>query len=409
MTGTNYSETKLNQVKKIIISMKNRLFLLTFCLLLFSCGQKDKGNNTPECAVIAVQATDATSEVSYPATIKGKQDVEIRPKVAGFITKLYIDEGNLVHKGQPLFLIDPVQYQEAVNIAEANVKSNQATVATQQLTVNNKRELLKKSIISEYDMQMAENQLASVKASLAQAQANLVKARQDLTYCTVTSPSNGIAGNIPFRVGSLVSSSTATPLTTISDISEMYVYFSMTEKQLLDLIRDGGSMKDILARMPDVRLQLIDGSIYKEKGRVETISGVIDPGTGSVSMRATFSNPNNILRSGGTGNVIFPYIFNNVVVIPQSATVEVQDKKFVFVLQQDNTLKNTEIQIANLDDGKHYLVTGGLKAGDKIAIEGVQNLKDGESIQPITPAQKEADYQKALKDQKEGNLSTAFN
>ncbi|MCI1647794.1 MAG: efflux RND transporter periplasmic adaptor subunit [Bacteroides sp.] len=389
--------------------MKSRLILLTFCLLLFSCGQKDKGNNTPDCAVITVQATDANSEVSYPATIKGKQDVEIRPKVAGFITKLYIDEGDIVHKGQPLFLIDPVQYREAVNIAEADVKSNQATVATQQLTVNNKRQLLKKNIISEYDMQMAENQLASVKAALAQAQANLVKARQDLTYCTVTSPSNGIAGSIPFRVGSLVSSSTATPLTIVSDISEMYAYFSMTEKQLLDLIRDGGTMKDILAKMPKVKLQLIDGSIYKEKGKVATISGVIDSSTGSVSMRAAFPNPNNILRSGGTGNVIFPYTFNNIVVIPQAATVEIQDKKFVFVLQKDNTLKNTEIQIVNLDDGKSYLVTKGLKAGDKIAIEGVQNLKDGESVKPITPREKEAEYQKALKDQKDGNLSTAFN
>jgi len=390
--------------------MKSRFILLTSCLLLFSCGQNDKGkSNTPECAVIAVQTTNANSKVSYPATIKGKQDVEIRPKVPGFITKLYIDEGNTVRKGQPLFLIDPVQYQEAVNIAEANVKSNQATVATQQLTVNNKRQLLKKNIISEYDMQMAENQLASVKASLAQAQANLIKARQDLAYCTVTSPSNGIAGNIPFRVGSLVNSSSATPLTTVSDISEMFVYFSMTEKQLLDLIREGGSMKEILAKMPEVNLQLIDGSIYKEKGRVETISGVIDPTTGSVSMRAAFPNTNNVLRSGGTGNVIFPYVFKNIVVIPQSATVEIQDKKFVYVLQPDNTIKNTEIQISNLNDGKHYLVTKGLKAGDKIVIEGVQNLKDGEAIKPITPAEKEAEYQKALKDQKDGNLSTAFN
>ena len=161
--------------------------------------------------------------------------------------------------------------------------------------------------------------------------------------------------------------------------------------------------------MPKVKLQLFDGSIYKEKGKVATISGVIDSSTGSVSMRAAFPNPNNILRSGGTGNVIFPYTFNNIVVIPQAATVEIQDKKFVFVLQKDNTLKNTEIQIVNLDDGKSYLVTKGLKAGDKIAIEGVQNLKDGESVKPITPREKEAEYQKALKDQKDGNLSTAFN
>jgi RND family efflux transporter, MFP subunit len=389
--------------------MKSQLILLGCCLALFSCGQGDKGkNNIPECAVTAVQTTDANTTSSYPATIKGKQDVEIRPKVAGFITKLYIDEGNAVHKGQPLFLIDPLQYKEAVNIADANVKAAKASVATQQLTVNNKRELLKKNIISEYDMQMAENQLASTQANLAQAKANLIKARQDLSYCTVTSPSNGVAGAIPFRVGSLVNSSSATPLTTVSDISQMYVYFSMTEKQLLDLTREGGSMKDMLAKMPAVELQLIDGSIYESKGKVETISGVIDSSTGSVSMRATFPNSRNILRSGGTAKVVFPYELKNIIMVPQAATVEIQDKKFVYVLQPNNTVKNTEIQISTLDDGQHYFVTSGLKPGDKIVTENVQNLKDGDKIKPITPAQKQSEYQKALKDQKEGNLSTAF-
>ena len=389
--------------------MKSQLILLGCCLALFSCGQSDKGkSNVPECAVIAVQTSNTNTTSSYPATIKGKQDVEIRPKVAGFITKLYIDEGTAVHRGQPLFLIDPLQYREAVNIAEANVKASKASVATQQLTVNNKRELLKKNIISEYDMQMAENQLASVQATLAQARASLIKAQQDLSYCTVTSPSNGVAGTIPYRVGSLVSSASASPLTTVSDISEMYVYFSMTEKQLLDLTREGGSMKDILAKMPPVELKLIDESIYKDKGKVETISGVIDTSTGSVSMRATFPNARNVLRSGGTARVIFPYQLKDVIVIPQSATIEIQDKKFVFVLQPNNTVKNTEIKISTLDDGKHYYVTNGLKPGDKIAIENTQNLKDGDAIKPITQSQKEAEYQKALKDQKEGNLSTAF-
>lgn len=389
--------------------MKSQLILLGCCLALFSCGQGDKGkNNVPECAVVAVQTSNVDATSSYPATIKGKQDVEIRPKVAGFITKLYIDEGTAVHKGQPLFLIDPLQYQEAVNIAEANVKASKAAVATQQLTVNNKKELLKKNIISGYDMQMAENQLASVQASLAQAKASLIKARQDLSYCTVTSPSNGVAGTIPFRVGSLVSSTIATPLTTISDIAEMYVYFSMTEKKLLDLIREGGTMKDILSKMPDVELQLIDGSTYESKGKVETISGVIDTNTGSVSIRATFPNTRNILRSGGTAKVVFPYNLKDVIVIPQSATVEIQDKKFVYVLQPNNTVKNTEVQISDLDDGKHFYVTGGLKTGDKIVIEDIQNLKDGDAIKPITKQQKESEYKKALKDQKDGNLSTAF-
>ena len=200
----------------------------------------------------------------------------------------------------------------------------------------------------------------------------------------------------------------AQPLTTVSEIGDMYVYFSMTEKQLLAMTKAGGTLKDQLEKMPAVKLELADGTVYAEEGRIDAVSGVIDQSTGSVSMRAIFPNKNNILRSGGTGNVIFPYAMDNIILIPQSSTVEIQDKKFVFVLQPDNTLKNTEIKVFSLNDGKYYYVTDGLKAGEKIVIEGVQNLKDGQSITPITPAEKEAEYQKALKDQKEGNIQTAF-
>ena len=244
---------------------------------------------------------------------------------------------------------------------------------------------------------------------MAQAEAQLVNAKNNLSYTSVTSPSDGIVGTIPYRVGSLVSPSMGTPLTTVADISEMFAYFSMTERQLLSLIREGGSIKEILAKMPQVQLQLIDGTMYADSGRVETISGVIDQTTGAVNMRALFPNKHNILRSGGTGNVVFPNPMENVIMIPQSATTEIQDKKFVFVAQPDNTLKNTEIQVFSLNDGKYFYVTDGLKSGDKIVIEGVQNLKDGQVITPITPEEKEAEYQKAIKDQKEGNIQTAFN
>lgn len=390
--------------------MKSRLVLLAFCLSLFSCGQGDKtAGKVPECAVIAVQASSASLSNSYPATIKGKQDVEIRPMVSGFITKLNVDEGSIVRKGQSLFTIDPVQYQAAVNVAKANVETAKAALSTQQLTVNNKRELNKKQIISDYDLQMAENQLLQSKANLAQAEAQLINAKNNLSYTNVTSPSDGVVGVVPFRVGSLVSPSSATPLTTVSDISQMFVYFSMTEKQLLNLTREGGSVKEILEKMPPVRLQLIDGTMYADSGRVETISGVIDQSTGAVSMRAAFPNARNILRSGGTANVVFPNQLENIILVPQPATIEIQDKKFVYVAQADNTLKTTEITVYPLNDGKYYLVTAGLKPGDKIVIEGVQNFKDGQTIKPITPAEKEAEYQKAMKDQSEGNIATAFN
>ena len=355
-----------------------------------------------------VATTTANLTNSYPATIKGKQDVEIRPMVSGFITKLHVDEGAVVRKGQVLFSIDPVQYQAAVQTAKAAVETAKAALSTQELTTANKRELNKKQIVSDYDLKMAENQLAQSKAALAQAEAQLVNAENNLSYTEVTSPSDGVVGQIPYRVGSLVSASMSTPMTTVSDISEMYAYFSMTERQLLTMIREGGSMEEILAKLPKLNLSLIDGTIYPDSGRVETISGVIEPTTGSVSMRAMFPNTHNVLRSNSTGKVIFPNLLTDIILIPQSATTEIQDKKFVFVVQPDNTVKNTEIQVYSLNDGQNYYVTGGLKAGDKVVIEGVQALNDGQAITPITPAEKEAAYQKALEDQKNGNIQTAF-
>ncbi len=390
--------------------MKSRLVLSLCCLALFSsCGGGDKGaGNAPEYAVLEAQATTAHLTNSYPATIRGKQDVEIRPMVSGFITKLHVDEGSVVKKGQVLFTIDQVQYKAAVETAKAAVETAKAALQTQELTTQNNRELNKKGIVSDYQLSTSENQLAQAKASLAQAEASLTNAERNLEYTEVTSPSDGIVGKVPYRIGSLVSASMATPLTTVADNSSMFAYFSMTERQLLALIKEGGSQKEILEKMPKVRLQLIDETMYPDSGRVETISGVIDPTTGSVSMRAMFPNEHNVLRSNSTGKVVFPNVLTNVILVPQSATTEIQDKKFVFVVQADNTVKNTEIQVYRLNDGQNYYVTSGLKAGDKIVVEGVQALHDGQAITPITPAEKEAAYQKALEDQRSGNIQSAF-
>ena len=359
-------------------------------------------------AVEAVTTTSSSQTEQYPATIKGLQDIEIRPQVSGFIVKLCVDEGATVRKGQALFQIDPTQYKAAFDQAKAAVASAKANLETVTSTEANKKLLHEQQIISDFEYQTAKNNLLSAKASLAQAEASYAAAKQNLGFCTVTSPSDGVIGTFPYRVGALVSPSVAEALTTVSQIGDMYVYFSMTEKQLLNLTRAGGTLKEQLEKMPAVQLQLADGSIYNEKGKIDAVSGVIDQTTGSVSMRAIFPNKQNILRSGGMANVVFPYIMENVILIPQSATQELQDKNFVYVLQGDNTLKHTEVKIANLNDGKHNIVTGGLKAGDKIVVEGIQNLQDGQKITPITPAEREAKYQQALKDQREGNFATAF-
>lgn len=379
--------------------------------LLTACGNSQSGMKLgdSEYAVLALNSSSSNQTTSYPATIRGTQDIEVRPQVSGFIVKLCVDEGATVRKGQALFEIDPTQYKAAVNQAKAAVAMARANVNTLKLTEKNKKELFDKVIISSFEYQTAVNQLLSAEATLAQAEASLVSANQNLSFCTVTSPSNGVVGTFPYRVGSLVSPSVAEPLTTVSEIGDVYVYFSMTEKELLQLTKAGGTLKEQLDKMPAVQLQLADGTMLAETGKIDAVSGVIDQSTGSVSMRAVFPNNQNILRSGGTGNVVFPYSMDNIIMIPQSATVEIQDKKFVYVLQPDNTIKNVEIQISSLNDGKSYLVTKGLKAGDKIVVEGVQSLRDGQEIKPITQAEQAAKFQQAMKDQNEGNLKTAFN
>ena len=392
--------------------MKSRLILVAASCIawLSSCdggGSAQQGGNAPKITVMTLSTTTSHLTNSYPATIKGKQDVDIRPMVSGFITHLHVDEGSFVRRGQVLFTIDQTQYLAAVNQAKAAVESAKATVATQQLTVDNRRRLNEKNITSDYDLQMQENQLASAKAGLAQAEAALTNAQKNLQYTTVTSPTDGVVGQIPYRLGSLVSPSSAQPLTTVSDLSNMYAYFSMTERELLQMTESNGA-EDILKSFPDVRLQLIDGSIYSETGHVETISGDIDMTTGSVNLRALFPNPKKVLRRGSTVNVVFPNNLENIILVPQSATFEVQDKRFVYVLQPDNTVKTTEITCHPVTDGKNFVVLDGLKAGDKIAIEGVQSLRDGAAIQPITSAEKEEIYQQNLKDQKEGNMQSAM-
>ena len=378
-----------------MLIQSQRFFLLTALgATFFSCGTKQQAGmmgGVPEYATITLEPTSIELNNTYPAAaIRGRQDIEIRPNVSGFITKLCVDEGATVKKGQTLFLIDPVQFEEAVKVAEANVNVAKAAVATAQLTADNKRELARKNIISEYDLQMAENTLASQKAALAQAEAQLTNAKKNLSYTQVTSPSNGVVGEIPYRVGSLVSPSMATPLTTVADNSEMYVYFSLNEKELLKMTTDGS-----LKKMPEVQLQLVDGSIYPEKGTVETLSGVIDQTAGGARVRATFKNPNQVLRSGGSGNILIPEKLDSTIVIPQSATVEAQDKIFAFVVTDSSTVNQTMIQVLPINNGQQYVVTGGLNPGDRIVVEGVGFIKNGMPIKPITPEEAAAKMQQA--------------
>lgn len=384
---------------------KTTIVMLSAALILSGCSKKNAmpsaGN---DYAVMTVKTSEAELNTSYPAVIKGQQDIEIRSKVSGHITRLLVDEGAFVRAGQPLFEIDRTQYQAAVKAAEAQINVTKSSIATQELTVANKKMLYEKGIISKYDYDMAVNSLEGLKAQLAAAQAQLTNAKDQLSFCTISSPSEGVVGEIPFRVGSLVSASTTQPLTTVSNISKMYVYFSMTEKQLLGLTREKGGIKEAIAQMPAVKLILADGKEFGQTGDISAISGVIDRNTGSVQMRATFDNAGLLLRSGGTGSILIPTHEKNAIIIPQKATYEIQDKKFVYVVGTDNKVKNTEITVLPQNDGKDYLVTSGVKAGDRIVIEGVSKLKNDMEITPISPEKVAEKQAKARQHMKDGKL-----
>ena len=305
------------------------------------------------------------------------------PQVSGTLTKLCVEEGQTVRRGQVLFIIDQVPYLAALRTAEANVEAARAGVATSQLTYDSKKELYAQKVISEFDLKTSYNSLLTAKAQLAQAEAQQVNAANNLSYTEVKSPADGMVGTLPYRVGTLVSASLPKPLTTVSDNSNMYVYFSMTENQLLDLTRRYGSKDKALAEMDSIELQLNDRSVYPQEGKIETISGVIDTSTGTVSLRAVFPNKEGLLTSGGSGNVIIPVRKENCIVVPQSATYEVQDKVYVYKVV-DGKAQSVPVQVTRVNGGQEYIVESGLKVGDTIVAEGVGLLREGTSVQPKT-------------------------
>lgn len=346
-------------------------------------GCKQTGQHTPpvpEYATMRIAPASKTISTSYPAAIRGRQDIDIFPQVEGFITRLCVEEGQAVRKGQVLFIIDQVPYQAALATAKANVEAADAGVATAQLTRDSKKELFEKNVISAYDLKTAENHLLTARAQLAQAKAQELSAANNLSYTEVKSPSDGVIGTLPYRTGALVSAGMPQPLTTVSDNSEMYVYFSMTENQLLSLVRQHGSKDKALQSMPAIELQLNDQSVYNEKGTIATISGVVDPSTGTVSVRGTFPNKDGLLHSGSSGNVVLSAVHKDGIIIPRSATFEIQDKVFAYRVVDGKT-HSSQISVERVKGGQDYIVTNGLSIGDEIIIEGVGMLQDG---MPVT-------------------------
>ena len=359
--------------------MKRGLLLLGCLVAAAGCKQAPPTQMETGYEVMTVSPTDRMISSAYSATIRGRQDIDIYPQVGGTLTKVSVTEGQRVKSGQTLFIIDQVPYEAALQTAVANVESAKASLATAQLTYDSKEELYKENVISSFDLSTAKNSLLAAKAQLAQAKAQEVSARNNLSYTVVKSPADGVVGTLPYRVGALVSSALAQPLTTVSDNSDMYVYFSLTENELLSLINQYKNMDEALKNMPEVELKLIDGSVYGEKGRVESISGVINRQTGTVGVRAVFPNASGILHSGASGSVLVPNSYKGVIVIPQEATVAMQDKISVYKVV-DGKATSTLITVAAINDGREYIVLDGLKVGDEIVSQGAGLLREGTQV-----------------------------
>ena len=374
---------------------KKRLFGVVACIALSSifvgCKEETtKTKQTREYNAMILETASRKLSSTYSATIRGKQDVDIRTKVEGYITDIKVKEGSIVKQGQILFVIDQAQYLAALATAEAKVEVKQALVEASQLSAAAKEVLFEQNIVSEFDLRMARTNLAGSKAELAQAKADELTASNNLAYTLIKSPVDGVVGTLPFRVGTFVRPSESTPITTVSDNSEMYVYFSLSESQVLSLKRQYGAIESALEALPDVELQLSDGTIYSEKGRIEAISGIIDPTTGSVTLRAKFPNKKRLLISGGSGTIILPHRQEGCVVIPQHATYEVQDKVYAYKVE-NGVAKAKIIGVFEISNGKEYIVESGLMAGDTIVVEGIGILRDGAKIkikEIVTPKNK---------------------
>ena len=377
--------------------MKQNKFLMfaAAAVMLASCGggggRPTFGDN--EFPVVTVGTSSTSTQQTYPATIKGVQDVQISPKVQGFITQINVKEGQTVGAGQVLFVIDNATYQAQVRQAQAQVNTAQAACNTSKLSFENAQKLFENKVIGDFELQSATNQYEQAKASLALAQASLASAKEMLSFCYVKSPAAGVVGTLPYKKGALVN--TASVLTTVSNNSQMEVYFSLTEKDALAMAQAEGGQNAAMGALPSVQLQLADGTIYGHEGKVTKMSGVIDAATGSIQVIALFPNPERLLKSGGSGSIIIPKSNNDAIVIPQSCVSEVQNKKFVYILGKDNKVVYTEIMVDPQNDGNNYIVTEGLKAGDKYVTNGITKLSDQMEIVPITPER----YQQKIDEQ----------
>lgn len=362
------------------MKLKGIITVFLCSILAISCSQnKTSTTESNEYPLMTLKREDRQLTEQYAAVIRGRQDVEVRPQVSGSITQVRVEEGAKVKRGQILFIIDQVPYKAAVEVAKAAVATAEAAEETARQTLEGKQMLYADKVISDFELRTAQNEYKSAQAATMQAHAELVNAHNNLSYTEVKSPVDGVAGMTDFRIGALVSATMTEPLISVSDNSRMLAYFSLTEKQVLSLTKQYGSLEEVLKSFPEVSLKLNDGSVYEHKGKIDVISGIIDKTTGTVSLRAIFDNSDGRLMSGGQANIILPYDRPGSIVIPQEATYEIQNRIFAYRVI-DGVAKSTSIEVFPINNGKEYIVESGLEEGDVIVSEGAGLLKDGTKI-----------------------------
>ncbi|QJD96246.1 efflux RND transporter periplasmic adaptor subunit [Mucilaginibacter robiniae] len=373
--------------------MKN-LVLAVAALTLYSCSPKPPAAQAPpppSLPVASVTSATQTTYQEYPASIEGAVNVEIRPQVSGALDKVFVDEGALVSAGQPIFKINEQPYRAALNNALASLHAAEAAKGNAQLEIDKLTPLVANKVVSDYQLKTAKSTFQVAQANIESARANVATARINLGYTLIKAPVSGYIGRLLKKQGSLVTPQDAQVLTQLSDVHDVHVYFSLGEKDFVNFKEEypGATLKEKLKHLPAVDLLLSDGTTYAKQGRIDIIDGQFDKTTGAITVRASFANPNGLLRSGNTGKIRLSLQHTNALIVPESATIEMQDKVFVFTLADSNKVKKVPITIAG-KSGSNYLVTEGIKAGDQIVLSGVDHLQEGVVIHPEKPTDKVA-------------------
>lgn len=364
--------------------MKN--ILLALAIFIYGCAPKQEAATTPPpptIPVVEITSGQATTYQEYPASVEGTVNVEIRPQVAGYLDKVFVDEGAYVKAGQPLFKINDQPFKEQLNNAKASLAAANATVINTQLEIDKFTPLVANKVISDYQLKSAKAANSVALANVEQAKAMVGTAQINLGYSTVKAPVSGFVGRFPKKKGSLVSPTDPEALTQLSDVQEVRVYFALGEDDFINFKKQygGATLNDKLKKMDPISLLLADQTVYPTQGKIDMIDGQFDKNTGAITMRATFKNADGLLRSGNTGKVRLSLQHDSAILVPQSATIEMQDKVFVYTVSSDNKVKKMPITIVG-KSGKNYLVKDGVKPGDRIVFSGLDILQEGSAITP---------------------------